>query len=90
VKIPDKLILKFVQFEEAPGNTFYAIGGEGGRRAGHVGRFIGTIGLRHANGYEAVLQFPDGQMDTFNPHELFPADEAQFKAAATDLFGGAL
>jgi hypothetical protein len=89
MKLPPKLIAKFVQFNEAAGDTFNVVGGIGCRRSGHVGRFIGTIGLRHANGYEIVLQFPDGKMDTFAPHDLFPAEEAQFKAADTNLFGGA-
>lgn len=88
MKLPDKVLLKFIQFNEAPGDTFNVVGGIFGRRAGQIGRFIGTIGLRHVAGYEIVLQFPDGKMDTFNPHDLFPADAEAFNAQLkqTELF----
>lgn len=43
-----------------------------GRRGRQIGMSVGVIALRHAAGYEVVLQFPDGKLDSFNPHDLFP------------------
>lgn len=63
---------RFVKFEPASSDQHYRVGGEGGRRSGEIGLCAGTIGLRHSSGYEVLLQFADGSLDSFRPHDLFP------------------
>lgn len=41
-------------------------------RRGVEGVAIGTICLKHASGYEVVLQMDDGSIDSFAPMSLFP------------------
>jgi len=66
---------RLVTFEPAHTPGYWSVGGEGGRRSGEVGECLGVISLRHASGYEVVLQFPDGAIDTFAPMNLFPVVE---------------
>jgi hypothetical protein len=70
VSIPD--LRRLVRYEVLPDGAEWRVGGVGGRRAGEVGKAIGILALRHGSGYEVVLQFADGAMDTFQPHTVFP------------------
>lgn len=45
---------------------------EGSKRCGLRGKSLGTIGLRHAGGYEVLLQLEDGTLATFSPQALQP------------------
>jgi hypothetical protein len=60
----------------APG-SFWQVAGEPprARRAMQIGEQVGLVGLPHSGGYEVWLRFADGKMDSFNPHELFPAPQ---------------
>ena len=64
-------VSRFVRFEETPNGGRYRVG-PGDRRAGHTGKVIGVISLKHADGYEVVLQLDDGKIDSFAPMQLFP------------------
>lgn len=44
----------------------------GSKRWDHVGQAVAVIRLRHSPGYEIVLQFPDGKLESFGPHALCP------------------
>lgn len=46
-----------------------------GRRGGQVGTALGNIALRHAGGYEVVVEFPDGKQESFAPMALFPVTD---------------
>lgn len=63
---------KLVAFNPDPhGATWTCI--EGSERRGLVGVSIGTICLRHAAGYEVLLQLEDGRLASFSPDVLVPA-----------------
>lgn len=64
---------KYVRVEATP-PTQYQIGGVG-RRGGQIGTSIAVIGFKHASGYEVLLQFPDGKLDTFTAFDCFPVIE---------------
>lgn len=66
---------KFVQWTEYTTRPKLRVSGYGGRRSGQEGVALGNIALKHTGGYEIVMQFPDGKIDSFNPHALFPAIE---------------
>lgn len=66
---------KLVRFEETPDGARWIVGG-GDRRAGLRGKCIGIVSLRHAGGYEVVLQLDNGKVDSFNPWQLFPEEAA--------------
>lgn len=67
---------RFVKFEPSTGEQHYRVGGIGGRRSGEVGLCAGVIGLRHSAGYEVLLQFSDGKVESFSPHALLPVLES--------------
>lgn len=67
---------RFVKFEPATGQQHYRVGGIGGRRSGEEGLCVGVICLRHSAGYEVVLQFSDGKVESFSPHALLPVLES--------------
>jgi len=71
---PAKIDLgKFVIFSKpACQPCHYRVSGIGTKRAGQVGQHAGTIGLRHCGGYEVLLQFEDGKVESFSPMSLFP------------------
>lgn len=62
---------RLVDFHPAPHSTRYVVV-EGSKRDGTAGVILGTIALRHAGGYEVVLQLDNGRIDTFGPHGLRP------------------
>lgn len=71
---PDELRRRFVAVEMFPQESYWTPSGESrARRAGQVGKAVCSIHFRHSAGYEIVLQFPDGKLDSFNPQMLFPA-----------------
>lgn len=65
---------RFVVWNEYPDRPAFRVGGVGGRRSGQEGIALGNIALKHAGGYEVVMQFPDGKIDSFHPMNLFPAE----------------
>lgn len=65
-------LARFVDFTPSVHDTSWRVSGIGGRRSGEVGQEVGVIGLRHAPGYEVLLRFEDGDVDSFAPHALFP------------------
>lgn len=75
MKLPSDEILKLIRYEEVANGQRWLVGGVGGRRSGEVGECIGILALRHAEGYEVVLKFPDGKIDSFAPLALFPAPQ---------------
>lgn len=62
---------RFVQWNEYPERPLVRVGGVG-RRAGQVGSALGNVALKHASGYEVVVQFSDGRVESFAPLDLFP------------------
>lgn len=69
-----------VRYEETPDGSHWRVG-PGDQRQGQVGRAIGILALRHVSGYEVVLQFDGGKVDTFSPMQLMP--ETQVAEVAT-------
>lgn len=69
-------LARFVDFNPIPDPQRRRVAGMG-RRGQQVGTEVGIIALRHSAGYEVVLQFADGKLDSFNPHELFPVLEGE-------------
>lgn len=69
---------RFIHFARDPNPSPVMVGGMpgAGRRGGEVGTAIGVIGLKHVNGYEVLVEFSDGKIESFNPMELFPAEVA--------------
>jgi len=43
------------------------------RRGQQTGESVAIIGLKGSSDYVVVLRFPDGKMESFGPHRLFPA-----------------
>lgn len=76
-------VSKFVKFEASTGTQRFQVGGVDGRRSGEVGLCLGVISLRHAGGYEVLLEFPDGKVESFAPMALFPMQEAKRAPAAS-------
>ena len=68
-------LAKFVKFEPSTSPMRYTVSGAGGRRSGQTGLCLGVISLKHASGYEVLLEFPDGKVDSFAPLDLFPVQE---------------
>lgn len=64
-------VTRFVQWTEYPDRPLVRVGGTG-RRAGQTGYALGNIALKHAGGYEVVVQFGDGKVESFAPMSLFP------------------
>lgn len=65
-------ISRFVQWNEYPEPRNVRVGGCGGRRSGQIGMALGNVALKHAGGYEIVVLFPDGKVESFAPLDLFP------------------
>ena len=65
-------IAKLVQWNPSPLGARY-VAASGDKRAGQTGTVLGTIALRHASGYEVVMQMDGtGKIETFAPRGLFP------------------
>ncbi|MGH8463091.1 MAG: hypothetical protein ACRER5_03025 [Pseudomonas sp.] len=65
-------IAKLVQWNPSPLGARY-VAASGDKRAGQSGTVLGTIALRHASGYEVVMQMDHtGKIETFAPNGLFP------------------
>lgn len=64
-------VSRFVKCNAYPEPRSVKVGGCG-RRAGQAGMAIASIALKHAGGYEVVVEFPDGKLDSFAPLDLFP------------------
>ena len=73
IKPTPENIARLVHYEVFNTGQRWQVAGFGGRRSGQIGVAIGTLALKHAGGYEVVLRFPDGKIDTFAPMSLFPA-----------------
>lgn len=74
VKPSPEVIASLVHYEVFNNGARWIVGGMG-RRGGQIGVAIGSLALKHAGGYEIVLRFPDGKIDSFSPMALFPAGE---------------
>lgn len=69
---PEWIRQKFTEVTMSSHDQRWRVGGMGGRMSGQVGKLLATVGLRHSPGYEVVLQFKDGTIDSFAPHNLSP------------------
>lgn len=67
-------IARLVVFNENPFRSRWVVGASS-KRSGQIGECLGTIGLRHGSGYEVVLLFDDGKIDTYAPLSLYPAGD---------------
>ncbi len=67
-------VRRFVKFHPDPFGSRWLVG-PGDGRAGQLGRSLGTIALKHAGGYEVVLELDSGKIDSFSPMQLFPAGD---------------
>ncbi len=64
---------RFVEIIRIPHDAWWRVTpSPGARRAGQVGKAVANVGLRHAGGYELVLKFQDGKLDSFAPNNLSP------------------
>lgn len=70
---PKPDLLRFVQWAEYPDQPAVRVAGTG-KRGGQVGRALGNVSLKHDGGYEVVVLFDDGKMESFTPMSLFPAE----------------
>lgn len=52
-------------------------------RMGEIGRAVAVIGLKHSSGYEIVIRFADGKMESFTAMDLYP-DPARVAAHAQE------
>lgn len=68
-------LLRFVQWAEYPDQPLVMVAGMG-KRGGHIGRALGNISLKRAGGYEVIVLFDDGKIESFAPMALFPAEAA--------------
>lgn len=69
---------RFVQVIPAARPSWWRVMGQrGGRRSQEVGKAVCNVNLRHAPGFELVLLFPGGKMDSFRPDMLCPAEEPE-------------
>ena len=57
------------------------VAASGDKRMGQRGQLIATVGLKHAEGYVAVLKLDSGKLDCFNPMGLFPDVHSEAGAA---------
>lgn len=73
-------ISRLVKYEPMPNGGVVRVLGVG-RRSSEIGQCIGIISLKHASGYEVVVRFDDGKIETFSPMGLAPAPSA-LKVAA--------
>ena len=64
-------IAKLIRWKPVTDGARWRVGGTG-RMSGQAGRGVGIISLRRHSGYEVVLQFDDGSIDTFAPLSLYP------------------
>lgn len=70
-------VRKFVDFHPNQQPSLVTIPGLQGRRWGEIGKTVGTICLRHSNGYEVLVEFQDGKIESFSPHGLIPVQESE-------------
>lgn len=68
-------LLRFVQWAEYPDQPRVMVAGVG-KRGGQVGLALGNVSLKHDGGYEVVVLFDDGRIESFAPMSLFPAEVA--------------
>lgn len=64
-------VSKFVQWVPNNFGQRWRVGSDDSR-IGQVGTALGNIALRHAGGYEVVLQLDNGKIDSFAPTSLLP------------------
>lgn len=64
-------VSRLVRFEKTPNGARWLVGPGDGRQ-GQRGKCIGIVSLKHAPGYEVVLQLDNGKVDSFAPMQLFP------------------
>ncbi len=68
---PEWIRAKFVDVSMAsPGQRWRVM--KSGKHRDKIGDIVATIGLRHAPGYEVVLKFEDGTIESFAPNALCP------------------
>lgn len=70
------LLSRCVTIEYVEGGPRYSAA-SGDKRMGQRGQLIATVGLKHAQGYVAVLKLDSGKLDCFNPMGLFPETQQQ-------------
>lgn len=63
-------VSRFVQWSPSPEPQRVILAGERARR--RAGLALGIIGLKHAGGYEVVVQFDDGKIESCHPMNLLP------------------
>jgi len=71
----DEIRRRFVDVTQSTQPTKWRVAGFG-RRGGQVGIDVAVVGFKHGNGYEVILCFDDGKLDSFAPMALFPALDA--------------
>lgn len=69
-------LTRFVAWNEYPDRPFVVIAGGEGRRAGQRGRALGCVALKRSPGYDVVVEFADGKVESFSPMAIFPAPDS--------------
>ncbi|MBN3507183.1 hypothetical protein [Burkholderia cenocepacia] len=66
-----ELMRRFIDVELVENGPRYVVGA-GDSRTGARGTLIAVVRLRHAGGYELILQLDNGKLDSFSSMQLYP------------------
>lgn len=73
--VPSIDVERLVKFTPHPADfqSYWDVNGGTARYRDRTGKSIGVIEIRNARAHGIVLQFDDGAVAAFHPHDLFPA-----------------
>ncbi|EPQ6932555.1 hypothetical protein ACUVZD_000198 [Pseudomonas aeruginosa] len=65
-------LARLVKISPSPFLSQWEVAGGGRKWNGRIGRHVGVLEVNNARSYGILLQFADGDIQAFNPHDLFP------------------
>lgn len=63
---------RLVKVSPSPFQTQWEVAGGSGKWLRNIGRHVGSIEISNSRAHGILLQFPDGQLQSFHPIDLFP------------------
>lgn len=75
-------LARLVKISPSPFLSQWEVVGGGRKWNGRIGRHVGVLEISNARGYGVLLQFADGDIQAFNPNDLFPwrGEPVEFEA----------
>lgn len=62
----------FARVSPSPLPSQWEVNGGTSKHHRRVGRFVGTVELVNARAFAIILEFPEGDIHTFHPQDMFP------------------